>query len=89
MIGAEDFQRLDFWLWCARFRRGRAECAALVEQGAVRINRQPTEKPHAKVRIGDVLTLAIGGRVLVLRIMALPPRRGSAEEAQAAYEEIP
>ena len=89
MSAAEDFQRLDFWLWCARFRRGRPDCAALVEQGAVRINRQPTEKPHAKVRVGDVLTLGLGGRVVVLRILALPPRRGSAEEARAIYEEIP
>ena len=55
-----DYQRLDAWLWCARFRKTRAECARQVEKGVVRINRLPTDKPHAKLRPGDVLTLALG-----------------------------
>ena len=28
-----DWQRLDKWLWCARFMRQRSDCAALVAQG--------------------------------------------------------
>ena len=52
---AEEAQRLDAWLWCARLRKTRADCARLVEAGTVRINRQPTDKPHARVRPGDVL----------------------------------
>ncbi|MDE2517031.1 MAG: RNA-binding S4 domain-containing protein [Rhodospirillales bacterium] len=86
------FQRLDLWLWCARIRRGRADCAALVAGGAVRLNRQPTEKPHARLRVGDVLTLALGsgpgGAVRVLRVRALASRRGPAAEAASLYEEI-
>ena len=30
-----DYQRLDAWLWCARFRKTRAECARQVEKGVV------------------------------------------------------
>ena len=59
-----DWQRLDKWLWCARFMRARSDCAALVAEGRVRINRQPTDKAHARLRPGDVLTIA---RVFGLR----------------------
>ena len=45
MADAEDrdWQRLDKWLWCARFMKARADCARLVAEGMVRINRQPTD----------------------------------------------
>lgn len=88
----EGAQRLDLWLWCARLRRTRAECARLVGTGAVRINRQPTDKAHARVRPGDVLTIAQGsgegGRIVVWRVLALAPRRGSAAEARLLYEDL-
>jgi ribosome-associated heat shock protein Hsp15 len=42
----QDWQRLDKWLWCARVMRARTDCASLVAQGSIRINRQPTVKPH-------------------------------------------
>jgi len=83
-----DWQRLDKWLWCARFLRQRAECARLVADGLVRVNRQPTDKPHAKLRPGDVLTIPLGDRVRVVRVVALADRRGPAVEAALLYEEI-
>jgi ribosome-associated heat shock protein Hsp15 len=92
-MAAETAQRLDAWLWCARLRRTRADCAALVATGAVRINRQPTDKPHARVRPGDVLTIAQGsgerGRIAVWRVLALAERRGPPAEARRLYEELP
>lgn len=54
----------------------------------VRINRQPTEKAHAKVRVGDVLTIPVAQRVRILRVRALSERRGSAAQAQALFEEL-
>lgn len=83
-----DWQRLDKWLWCARFMKARSDCAGLVGEGAVRVNRQPTDKAHARLRIGDVLTVAIRGDVRVLRVLALAERRGPATEALTLYEEI-
>ncbi|WP_203073015.1 RNA-binding S4 domain-containing protein [Falsiroseomonas ponticola] len=83
-----DFQRLDLWLWCARLAKTRAECARQVSGGSVRINRLPTDKPHAKLRVGDVLTLALGGRVRVWRVLALAERRGPASEARGLYEDL-
>ena len=83
-----DWQRLDRWLWCARFMRARTDCAALVGQGSIRINRQPTDKAHAKLRLGDVLTVPVHGRVRVGRVLALAARRGPAAEAAGLYEEV-
>jgi ribosome-associated heat shock protein Hsp15 len=83
-----DWQRLDKWLWCARFMKTRSDCARLVGEGFVRINRQPTEKPHARLRVGDVVTLPIRGQVRVARVLALPARRGPATEAALLYQEI-
>ena len=84
-----DWQRLDKWLWCARFMRQRADCARFVADGRVRINRQPTDKPHAKLRIGDVLTLPLHGDVRVIEVAALGARRGPAAAARLLYREIP
>jgi ribosome-associated heat shock protein Hsp15 len=60
----------------------------MVETGLIRINRQPTDKPHAKVRPGDVLTLPLQGGVRVIRVTALSQRRGNATAARALYEEV-
>lgn len=84
----KDWQRLDKWLWCARFMKARADCARFVAGGLVRINRQPTDKAHARLRIGDVLTLPMQAGVRVIRVAALATRRGPAPEARLLYEEI-
>jgi ribosome-associated heat shock protein Hsp15 len=83
-----DWQRLDLWLWCARLAKTRAECARLVEAGSVRLNRQPTDKAHARLRVGDVLTLALRGQVRVWRVLALAGRRGPPAEARGLYEDL-
>jgi len=83
-----DWQRLDKWLWCARFLRARADCARLVAAGGLRVNRQPTDKPHARLRPGDVITLPLRGDVRVIEVLALAARRGPAPEARLLYREI-
>ncbi len=87
-IEDRDWQRLDKWLWCARFMKARADCARLVQEGLLRINRQPTDKPHAKLRVGDVVTLPLRGDVRVIEILALATRRGPAPEARLLYRDI-
>ena len=83
-----DWQRLDRWLWCARFMKARADCARLAETGLLRINRQPTDKAHARLRVGDVITLPLRGHVHVIEVLALAARRGPAPEARALYKAI-
>jgi ribosome-associated heat shock protein Hsp15 len=82
-------QRLDQWLVNARFVKTRSLAAALVMDGAVRINRQATEKPHARVRRGDVLTLALAhgphANVRVIEVRAIVAKRGPASLAQTLY----
>jgi ribosome-associated heat shock protein Hsp15 len=68
--------------------RQRSDCAALVARGSIRINLQPTDKAHARLRIGDVLTVPVHGSVGVVRVVSLAARRGSATEAHMLYEEI-
>jgi ribosome-associated heat shock protein Hsp15 len=88
---AEDgaaWQRLDLWLWCARLAKTRAECVRLIEAGAVRLNRQPTDKAHARLRPGDVLTIGRAGQVRVWRVRMLAARRGPPAEARLLYEDM-
>lgn len=85
---SEAFQRLDMFLWCARMLRARADCNRLVAEGGVRLNRQQTDKPHARVRIGDIITLPLRGDVMVLEVLALAARRGPAPEARLLYRLI-
>ena len=85
-----DWQRLDTWLWSARFLKARSDCQRLIAEGMVRINRQPTDKAHARLRPGDVLTLPLPRiGVRVIRVLALARRRGPATEARLLYEDVP
>ena len=90
MSEAEDrtWQRLDKWLWCARFMKLRSAGAEGVAGGPIRINRQPTDKPHARLRPGDVLTFPSSGTIRVIRVLGLATRRGPATEARLLYEEV-
>jgi ribosome-associated heat shock protein Hsp15 len=84
-----DSQRLDKYLWCARFVSQREACQRLAETGLVRINGQRTDKAHAKVRVGDILTVPLPAGVRVVRVRTLAARRGPAVEAYTLYEELP
>jgi ribosome-associated heat shock protein Hsp15 len=50
------------------------------------------DKAQARLRPGDVLTLAVGGpergAVKVWRVLALAARRGPPAEARALYEDL-
>ena len=83
-----DGLRLDKFLWFARIVKTRGQAQALAEQGHVRRNGQPVDRASAAVRVGDVLTFAQRGAVRVLRIEALPARRGPPAEARALYCEL-
>jgi len=46
------------------------------------------EKASEEVRIGSTIALPLRDQVRVLRVVALPTRRGPAHEARACYEEL-
>jgi len=80
--------RLDKFLWFARIVKTRALAQALAEQGRLRLNGRPIAQAHAPVRLSDTLTFAQCGAVRVLRVEALPTRRGPPAEARALYCEL-
>ncbi len=81
-------QRLDKWLWHARFFKSRSLAARQCGASKVRINRAIARKPSAVVRVGDVLTFPQGARIRVVKVAAMASRRGPASEAARLYEDI-
>ena len=81
-------QRVDKWLWRARFFKTRGLAAGLAGSGRLRINSEHVAKPAQPVRPGDVLTFPQGNRIRVIRIEALGSRRGPAPEARALYTDL-
>ena len=80
--------RLDKFLWFARIVKTRGQAQQLAEEGHLRISGRSIDRAHCPVRIGDVLSFAVHGKVRVLRIEALPARRGPPAEARALYHEL-
>ena len=81
-------QRVDRWLWFVRLVKSRTMAAGLVADGRVRINRAKAEKPSHQVKPGDVLTVTVGPRLRILKVIRLGTRRGPPAEAQALYEDL-
>lgn len=81
-------QRLDLWLWHARFLARRKDCAALVQSGFVRVNAMRVVQPGHAVRPGDVLTLALPARTLLIEVIGFSHRRGGSDAALRLYRAI-
>ena len=80
--------RLDKFLWFVRLTKSRALAQALAEAGHMRIDGRVVDQAHAAVRVGNVLSFPLHDRVRVIRIEALPARRGPAQEARACYTDL-
>lgn len=81
-------QRLDRWLWFARFLKSRTLAAKLVASGKMRVNGERISKASRLVRTGDVLTFPLGPHIRIIRILAPGTRRGPAPEARELYEDL-
>ena len=82
-----EAQRIDKWLWHARFARTRGAAQDLARSGHVRVNRDKVREASRLVRPGDVLTLGLKHGVRVVRILAIAERRDSFKAARLLYEE--
>ena len=80
--------RIDKFLWFARIVKTRALSHELAEKGRLRLDGRIIDKAHTPVRVGGVLSFARRGEVRVLRIEALPARRGPPAEARRLYCEL-
>jgi ribosome-associated heat shock protein Hsp15 len=81
-------QRLDRWLFFSRAVKSRTLAQKFVESGAIRVNAERTLASDRKVGPGDVLTMTLGNRLLVWRILNEGERRGPATEAATLYEDL-
>lgn len=84
-----DSQRLDTWLWAARFFKTRQLASVAIDGGKVEINGQGVSKRGKAVRPGDRVTITKSGMRFVVDVEGLNPKRGPASEAQALYRETP
>lgn len=86
--GPDGAQRVDKWLWFVRVVKSRTLAAGLVHDGKVRVNRVKIDKASVALKPGDVVTVAAGSRVRVLKVLLPGTRRGPPAEAQTLYEEL-
>src|SRR3990172_1216041 len=82
----EAGERLDKWLWAARFFKTRALATRAVESGKVEV-RDARAKPGKAVHVGDTIRIRLGPYEHVVTVNALSERRGPAKEAVLLYEE--
>ena len=80
--------RIDRFLFFIRLVKSRTLAQAVIADGHVRVDGKRVEKPSEEVRVGSILALPLHDRVRVLRVLALPLRRGPAAEARECFEEL-
>ena len=80
--------RIDRYLHCIRLVKSRTLAQAIIGQGRTRLDGHRVVKPSEAVHVGSIIALPLHDHVRVLRVLALPERRGPASEARCAYQEI-
>ena len=85
--GPADHQRLDKWLWFAHVMRTRRGAQEIAVSGHVRLGGKRVSSASQQVRAGDVLTIALEGRVRVLEVVGFALRRGNAAAAARLFRD--
>jgi ribosome-associated heat shock protein Hsp15 len=79
-------ERLDKWLWAARFYKTRSLAVAAIEAGHVRVAGERA-KPAREIKVGDRICVTREGMRWEVAVLALSLRRGPASEAALLYRE--
>ena len=91
-VSEKSSQRIDKWLWCARFFKTRTLAGKAVAAGEIRLTRgtdtQRIAKPSYGVQPDDTLAFSRGERIFIIKVAALAERRGPAPEARALYTDL-
>jgi ribosome-associated heat shock protein Hsp15 len=82
-----DGERLDKWLWVARFYKSRTLATAACGGGKVDVNEQAA-KPARLVRPGDLLHITRRDDRRIVRIVALAVPRGNGADAALLYTDL-
>lgn len=78
-------QRVDQWLFFARFVKSRSLAQKLIEDGAVTLNGASCRAASQQLKPGDRLLIRLERQVRDVEIVKSGARRGPAPEAQAMY----
>ena len=81
-----ESQRLDKWLWPARFYKTRSLAVEAISGGKVHLNGQRI-KPSRTVRVDDTLTISKPPYEFEIVVQGLNLQRRPAAEAQMLYQE--
>jgi ribosome-associated heat shock protein Hsp15 len=87
-ITRADRQRLDKWLWAARFYKTRTLAGLAIEAGQVKAAGQRVKPAHL-VHAGERVSVRKGGVTWDVDVIALVERRGGAADAALLYAETP
>ena len=79
-------QRLDKWLWCARFYKTRARAAEAIKQGRVTVN-GTRAKPARHLRIMDYVVLRRAPFEFRLEVIGISKQRVGASKTAELYSE--
>lgn len=81
-------QRLDKWLWAARFFKTRALAVEAIDGGKVKVNEDRVKRAK-QVQAGDRIEIRLGPYLHAVVVRGLSERRGPASEAAKLYVETP
>ena len=81
-------QRIDKWLWAARFFKTRSIASDEIGKNRVQVNGQDA-KASREVKPGDTVQLRQGAVERTVVVKGLSAQRGPAPAAQLLYEETP
>ncbi|SDR31299.1 RNA-binding S4 domain-containing protein [Pseudovibrio sp. Tun.PSC04-5.I4] len=80
--------RIDKWLWYARITKSRTLAKKLAVSGHIRLNQEKIPAAKQIVKPGDILSITMPRRLLILKVLQIGTRRGPAPEAQTLYEDM-
>ena len=79
-------QRIDKWLWCARFFKTRTIAADSIKNGRILVNGQRA-KPSRAVGVNDVIEIEKPPFTQTVTVLGVANQRLAAAKASALYDE--
>lgn len=85
-VPSNEGQRLDKWLWAARFYKTRNLAVEAINGGKVHLNNNRV-KPSRTIKPDDVLTISKPPYEHIITVLGVSKQRRPAPEAQQLYQE--